>query len=100
MKIIVFIPEVEQNGYLIQDAVIDQEEVPVWLNFNRKKRIDTALLSKDEKGIIYADFDLNGNYKGYFPAIGGQYSNNRTIEVKEIGVCRMRNTDEKIKAIE
>lgn len=100
MKTIVFIPQVEQNGHLIEDAVIVNETVPVWINFDRSiPPIGSATLTKDEKGIIYADFDLNGDYKGFFPAIGGQYGDKNTIEVKEIGVCGMRNTDEKIKAI-
>lgn len=101
MKVIVFIPQVEQNGHIIEDAVIVSEKVPVYLNFDRSlPPFGEAVLTKDEKGIIYAEFAPYYNFKGLYPAIGGIYGNENSISIKEIGVCGNPNTDPKIKAIE
>lgn len=71
MKTIVFYPKVEQNGHLIEDAIIIKETVLVFINFDRSlPPIYTAKLSKNKKGVIYAEFQ-NTELKGFYPYIGG-----------------------------
>lgn len=100
MKVVVFIPTVEQNGHLIEEAIVVKEIVPVYVNFDRSlPPIGTAKLIRSESGIIYADIESESDLMGSFPAIGGVYVNSCSIEIKELGVCRIRNTDKRIKAI-
>lgn len=100
MKVIVFIPQVEQNGHLIEDATIVNEKVPVFVNFDRSlPPIGTAHLTKDEYGVICAEFNVSEVIKGLYPAIGGIYENESTIKITEIGVCGNPNTDNRIEPI-
>lgn len=99
MKIIVFIPTVNQNGHTIEDAIIVNEKVFCYINFDRSlPPLGVAILTKDESGVMYAEMDTS-KLSGLYPAIGGVY-NKTNIEIREIGICSQPNTDNRIKPIE
>lgn len=99
MKVLVFKPNINQNGYPIESATIKNDHVPVWINFDKSvPPIGNATLSYGDNGEIWADFTIDDSLqtKGLYPAIGGDLDGVK-ITIREIGVCSNENTDPRIK---
>ena len=105
MKVLIFKKGTYHNGVKINEvSFYDNREYPLMIDFNRRRIIGSAELSRDENGDIWAELYVEAPIKDMwefhkvklYPALGGNMDGASILCPCVVSICTNPNTDPNI----